>query len=1273
MLQAFRRVALLRLLAASAITIVLLAVLLGRLFLSASASSEEPVKVIVYVKEGAHKQALGVKGGFGPASVAVDSRSVLASIPEGDISAKHAFSSFDGFTATVSKAQYDRLRSDLNLEVFEEKIYHVMLDGSAPIINSTLVPGLIYNGSNVTGNTVSVCVLDTGISYSHAALGGCTTAQFTAGTCSKVPGGYDYINADNDPYDDHGHGSHVAGIIASTDSTYRGIAPNASIIAIKVCNSGGSCGTNAIVSGIDWCVNNASRFNISVISMSLGSADLYSSWCDGSSSFRRPIDDAVARNISVVVAAGNDGSTTGISDPACVKNAIAVGSTTKADAFSSFTNRNNITDLLAPGSSITSVDYQGGFTSMDGTSMATPHVSGAIALLAQYQKLVVPNTNLSPSAAFLTLNTTGVNLTDTGGSGIQFARISVYRALLSLDITAPNLTIVAPTLANNSNVNLSAGIYVNITSNEVLQNASLEWSNFTHIINYSMIQNGSALYWVRNHSSSSSGVITYRVWGNDSAGLWGVTETRTVQVNNTAPRINTFLPANINHNVTEPANQTFNITSADTENDAMTVDWYVNGTLQLSARNTNFTFFGNFSQASQQFNSTYNITAVVSDGSLSSQINWTLAINNTNRAPQWASFANQTVAEDTPFSFTVTATDLDNDKITYFVNNMINFTINSTNGNITFNLSGAGNFSGTFYLALNASDGLANASETIFVNITPVNDTPTLFQLSNITVNETDFANITAVADDAENDFLNFTVNDTRRFNFTMRNQSAANFSWKTNLSDSGTYNFRVNVTDFNSSSISFFNVTVIDRPDFDGDGTPDIYDADLDNDGVPNALDSILGNFSTLNSSTLLSSAINITIDGSVNASRLLNDTLLVNVSNGTRPLLEFYWNFSLGNLSLNFSVDVQGPSASVGSILIKGLVLQQNQTKNITLNRISSSNSVCVKDADVSSINDVSSGCTGANETLLSCPGVAGRHNCSIVESSQFYRITNVSFTAAREQAASSPAEVTNNGGGGGGGGGGGSAAAPSSGAALFKVSQVFIQLSAGQTAVMRINKSSIALTKVRFTASAPLSSVNIGVELLNRSRVEHNLSLPYNAEFSVYQYLGIITKLTFLDVSGAGVEFRVPKQWLAGSGFSPRDVALFRYSGGSWDRMKVVLFAEDSDYYFYSAELPAFSLFAVAGERAVKPEAAPAANETLPQNVSAAEANKSVAAVPAPETSLAVSLLSGKKGRVIMAIAAAVVILFAFIFIRGMRKLREQEKVSDFVSRASRRARK
>lgn len=1174
----------------------------------AAAPSEGPVKVIVYVKEGAHKQVLSVKGGFAPASVAVNSRSVLASIPGSDISARHSFSSFDGFTATVSRTEYERLKGDPNLEVHEAETYRIMLDGSAPLVNATLVPGLIYNGSNITGNTVSVCVLDTGINYGHAALGGCTTAQFLAGTCAKVPSGYDYVNLDNDPYDDHGHGSHVAGIVASTDSTYRGIAPNASIIAVKVCDSLGSCGTDAITSGIDWCVNNASRFNISVISLSLGSLSVYSSYCDGSSSFTRPIDDAVANNISVVVAAGNAGSTAGISDPACVKNATAVGSTTKSDGFSEY-NRNNITDLLAPGSSITSVNYQGGFESLSGTSMATPHVSGAIALLSQYKKLTA-GMNLSPYAAFLALNTTGVNITDTGGSGIQFARVSVYKALLSLDTIPPNLTIVAPTLANSSNSS-SANVYVNITSNEVLQNASLEWNNNTRIINYSM--NGSGLYWFRNHSSSSSGVITYRVWGNDSGGKWGVSENRTIYVNNTPPSIDLFLPANINHNITEPSDQTFNITFTATFADKpVTVDWYVNGTLQVAARNTNFTFLGNFSQALQMSNGTYNITAVVSDDSLSSQINWTLTVNNTNRAPQWANASNQTSAEDNPLNFTVVATDLDNDSITYFLNNTVNFTINSSSGNITFNLSGAGNFSGVFYLALNASDGVANASTVIFVNITPVNDTPVMFLISNLTVNVTDFANITAIADDAENDILNFTVNDTFRLNFTGSNRTAANFSWKTNISDYGDYGFSVNVTDFGTSSLRFFNVTVIARADFNGNGIPDIYEADLDGDGIPDANDSISGNISFVNSSTLPASGLNVTINGSTNTSQLLNGTFLVNVTNGSRVLAEFYWNFSLGSIFLNFSVDVQPSSSSVGYTVIRGLVLQQNQTKNITVDIVSGTDRVCIKDADVSSISDVSSGCTGSNETLISCPGVAGKYNCSVI-GSQFYKITNVSFTAAREQPASSPIlQVQNEGSSssGGGGGGGGSSGFHSENSLLQEV------LALGDTGKFAFTKvSDIAVEEIVVESGSTAVNPSITVR---ETALASTVPLPVSREAGkVYKYLSIV-KSNLESVRKSTIRFAVPNSWFVNNSLDSSTVLLNRLVSGSWEELPTTAmqFSSEAGFTSYVATTEGFSIFAItAGKIAARP--VPSKNET---QATAAKNVSNISASPAANISVA-----------------------------------------------------
>jgi subtilisin family serine protease len=154
--------------------------------------------------------------------------------------------------------------------------------------------------------------------------------------CDKVIGGYDFYNDDPNPMDDEGHGTHVAGIIAANGSI-KGVAPDAKIVAIKALGNDG--GWNAdIISGIEYCTNHADEYNITVISMSLGGEELYDNYCDSDNSLMATaINNAVAKNISVVVATGNNGSLTKISSPACIQNATRVGSSLKSiDELSSF-------------------------------------------------------------------------------------------------------------------------------------------------------------------------------------------------------------------------------------------------------------------------------------------------------------------------------------------------------------------------------------------------------------------------------------------------------------------------------------------------------------------------------------------------------------------------------------------------------------------------------------------------------------------------------------------------------------------------------------------------------------------------------------------------------------------------------------------------------------------------------------------------------------------------------------------------------------------------
>jgi len=359
----------------------------------------------------------------------------------------------DGFSAIINENDLNKLTN--NPEIKSISLIgtkHIFLQDSTPLINATRTWTLRQNSLNLTGQGQTVCIIDTGVNYTHPDLQ------------SNYIGGYDFVNNDADPSDDNGHGTHVAGIVAA-NGTIKGVASDAKIVALKVCDSGGSCADDKIAAAINWCVGNASAYNISVISMSLG-GEAYTSYCDSQPNvtiFLNPINSAVAKNISVVVASGNNGYINAISSPACLQNATPVGSTNKADLnVSSFSNTWNdpiLQMIVAPGEIINStmIPSPGGNTltscglnkkycELSGTSMATPHVAGAIAIIKQY--LLLTNQSRTPDNLEVSLNNTGKRIDDTTYSGLNFSRINIYSAIISLDNQAPNVTLVSP--ANNS-------------------------------------------------------------------------------------------------------------------------------------------------------------------------------------------------------------------------------------------------------------------------------------------------------------------------------------------------------------------------------------------------------------------------------------------------------------------------------------------------------------------------------------------------------------------------------------------------------------------------------------------------------------------------------------------------------------------------------------------------------------------------------------------------------------------------------------------------------
>ena len=267
-------------------------------------------------------------------------------------------------------------------------------------------------GRNVTGVNKTIAVVDTGVDYTHGDLGNCSSASFLNGSCAKVIGGFDFVNNDSDPMDDQGHGTHCAGIAAG-NGVLKGVAPDALIYAYKVLDSEGSGTEDNIIAGIDRAVdpNNDGNYSdhVDVISMSLGGAGSFND------SMSQAVDNAVAAGVVVVVAAGNDGPSEGtIGSPGTARNALTVGASCKPNQLdkhsycedttnylAQFSSRGpsysyNKPDVLAPGVAICSTQWGTAFANgsgvacvdddhiaISGTSMATPHVAGAAALVLQ--------------------------------------------------------------------------------------------------------------------------------------------------------------------------------------------------------------------------------------------------------------------------------------------------------------------------------------------------------------------------------------------------------------------------------------------------------------------------------------------------------------------------------------------------------------------------------------------------------------------------------------------------------------------------------------------------------------------------------------------------------------------------------------------------------------------------------------------------------------------------------------------------------------------------
>jgi len=235
-----------------------------------------------------------------------------------------------------------------------------------------------------TGKGSHVYVLDTGVRISHTdfegraksgaeSLGEVSACEETDGSCAA---------------DAQGHGTHCAGTVGGKK---YGVAPQATIYGVKVLGDDGSGSLEGIMSGMDWVAESGNR--PAVASMSLGSNSKVEAFGDA-------VDAVFEAGVVVVVAAGNSNMDACGFSPAWVPNAITVGSTDSLDQRSSFSCYGSCVDIWAPGSAITSASHtsDNGDATHSGTSMACPHVAGAVAALFE------ENPGMTSSTAMQELN-----------------------------------------------------------------------------------------------------------------------------------------------------------------------------------------------------------------------------------------------------------------------------------------------------------------------------------------------------------------------------------------------------------------------------------------------------------------------------------------------------------------------------------------------------------------------------------------------------------------------------------------------------------------------------------------------------------------------------------------------------------------------------------------------------------------------------------------------------------------------------------------------------
>ena len=423
------------------------------------------------------------------------------------------------FDATKAAIQELARRNDIEIIGFAME-HNWIPDGEEPRPASAtreITQNIIKVGANqvwelgYTGEGVVVAVIDTGVNYNHVDL----ADHLWEGGPDFPHHGYDVFNHDNDPMDDQGHGSHCAGTVCGdgTGPSQTGMAPDATLMCVKCLGSDGNGGAQSISGGIQWAVEHG----CDMFSMSLG---IPNSTISERTLLRNTCVAALDAGVVAAIAAGNEGDSQGQypipnnvrvpgscpppymddiqgDNPGDLSCSVCIGAVDYNDAAAYFTSHGPVTwtnttfadypynpgiglirpDVCAPGVNIKSIDYStnSGYTSMSGTSMATPCAAGCMALMLS------KDINLMPAEVCRILEETAVPLASGKSNTVGFGRINVLAAVEAIQLGAIKYNafeINDPSGNNNHKLNPGESVTMSLT----LDNVSDEAVNNVNVV-----------------------------------------------------------------------------------------------------------------------------------------------------------------------------------------------------------------------------------------------------------------------------------------------------------------------------------------------------------------------------------------------------------------------------------------------------------------------------------------------------------------------------------------------------------------------------------------------------------------------------------------------------------------------------------------------------------------------------------------------------------------------------------------------------------------------